>query len=277
MKKTFLTICLLALTLGATAQEVTIKKGKATMSEADYKALVQKAEQVDRLQAELATVRTQLEAAEASQRAVLTTFEDSASYAIGQDVANGWAQQNLGINARVAGQAMIDVVNGSYKWNSNTSRSLLQRFQQNFERREKERQNAMMAGKDQNIADGKDFLAKNANNKSVYTTKSGLQYRKVKEGNGKKPKPGSKVKVHYTGKLIDGKKFDSSYDRNQPIEITVGVGQVIPGWDEGIQLMDEGSKYVLFIPYNLGYGEQPVGDIPPGSTLVFEVELLEVK
>ena len=82
------------------------------------------------------------------------------------------------------------------------------------------------------------------------------------------------MKVHYTGKLIDGTTFDSSVDRGEPI--TFALNQVIPGWTEGLQLMDEGSRYMLYIPYNLGYGEQPVGSIPAGSTLVFEVELLEI-
>ena len=82
------------------------------------------------------------------------------------------------------------------------------------------------------------------------------------------------MRVHYTGMLIDGTKFDSSVDRGNPIDFR--LNEVIPGWTEGLQLMDEGSKYMLYIPYNLGYGEQPAGSIPPGSTLIFEVELLEI-
>ena len=88
------------------------------------------------------------------------------------------------------------------------------------------------------------------------------------------PKATDRVKVHYTGKLIDGTTFDSSVDRGEPI--TFALNQVIPGWTEGLQLMDEGSKYLLYIPYNLGYGERDMGNIPAGSTLVFEVELLEI-
>ena len=101
-----------------------------------------------------------------------------------------------------------------------------------------------------------------------------MKYRKIKEGNGKKPKATDRVKVHYTGKLIDGTTFDSSVDRGQPI--TFALNEVIPGWTEGLQLMDEGSKYMLYIPYNLGYGMRDMGNIPAGSTLVFEVELIEI-
>ena len=126
----------------------------------------------------------------------------------------------------------------------------------------------------ENIEKGEKFMKEIGNNKSVYTTKSGLKYRRVKEGNGKHPKATDRVKVHYTGTLIDGKKFDSSVDRGEPL--TFPLNQVIPGWTEGLQLMDEGSKYLLYIPYNLGYGTRDMGDIPAGSTLIFEVELLEI-
>ena len=109
---------------------------------------------------------------------------------------------------------------------------------------------------------------------AVYTTKSGLQYKIVKKGNGVKPKATDKVRVHYTGTLIDGTKFDSSVDRGMPAEFP--LNQVIPGWTEGLQLMDVGSKYILYIPHTLGYGTNPTGSIPPGSTLIFEVELLDI-
>ena len=204
----------------------------------------------------------------------LKTFTDSASYAIGKDIYQNWLQQNLGINGEAAGQSMIDCYKGQNTWNEATMRPLLNRFQQEFEKRQREEQEKLMAGKDDNIAAGKEFLAKNAENKSVYQTKSGLQYKIEKKGNGKKPKATDKVKVHYTGKLLDGKVFDSSVERGQPAELF--LNQVIPGWTEGLQLMDVGSKYTLYIPYNLAYGEQPVGSIPPGSTLIFEVELLEI-
>ncbi len=115
------------------------------------------------------------------------------------------------------------------------------------------------------------------NNLSAKPNPSGLYYISTLDGNGKQAMAGKKVKVHYTGTLLNGKKFDSSLDRGQPFEFTLGQGQVIPGWDEGIALMKEGGKAKLIIPSHLGYGSRGAGqDIPPNATLVFEVELLEV-
>ena len=197
----------------------------------------------------------------------MKTFNDSASYAIGRDIFRNWEQQQLGINARIAGQALIDAANAKSRLNDQEAFPLLQRFQQEFEIR-----NNPVAR--ENIEKGEKYMREISNNKSVYTTKSGLKYRRMKEGNGKHPVATDKVKVHYTGKLIDGTTFDSSVDRGAPI--TFPLNQVIPGWTEGLQLMDEGSKYMLYIPYNLGYGTRDMGNIPAGSTLVFEVELLEI-
>ena len=108
------------------------------------------------------------------------------------------------------------------------------------------------------------------------TTASGLKYIDAIIGTGSVPKAGDKVKVHYTGTLEDGTKFDSSKDRNKPFEFTLGVGQVIKGWDEGLSTMRPGGKRKLIIPSNLGYGSRSAGKIPPNSTLIFEVELIEV-
>ena len=123
---------------------------------------------------------------------------------------------------------------------------------------------------------GEDFLAENAKKDNIVVLPSGLQYEVIREGNGKKPSATSKVKCHYEGTLIDGTKFDSSYDRGEPA--TFGLNQVIAGWTEGLQLMSEGAKYRFFIPYNLGYGERGAGaSIPPYAALVFDVELIEVQ
>ena len=262
MKKTIVMVAMGAALLcgaAAQAQDVKIKKGKATMTEAYYNELKAKAEAYDQLKAK-ADAYDQL-------RAAPVTFNDSASYAIGRDIYNQWNAQQLGIDGRMAGLAMMECAIAQPRFGDNVAHPLLQRFQRAFEER------SQAAGRE-NIEKGEEFLKEISNNKSVYTTKSGLKYRKIKDGNGKKPKATDRVKVHYTGKLIDGTTFDSSVDRGQPI--TFGLGDVIPGWTEGLQLMDEGSKYMLYIPYNLGYGMRDMGNIPAGSTLVFEVELLEI-
>jgi len=125
--------------------------------------------------------------------------------------------------------------------------------------------------------DLKKFLKENKM-KNVEPTASGLIYKVVEEGTGQQAKAGDIVKVHYTGKLLNGKKFDSSYDRNQPFEFSLGAGQVIKGWDEGIALMKVGGKATLVIPSNLGYGDREIpGVIPANSTLVFDVELVGIK
>lgn len=121
----------------------------------------------------------------------------------------------------------------------------------------------------------KKFLEENAKRENVKTTASGLQYEVLQEGNGDKPSGAtSMVTVHYEGSLINGNVFDSSYKRNQPA--TFGLHQVIPGWTEGVQLMNKGAKYRFYIPSELGYGARGAGgSIPPHATLIFDVELLE--
>ena len=121
---------------------------------------------------------------------------------------------------------------------------------------------------------GKKFLEQNAQQEGVKVTESGLQYLVLKEGNGVKPGPEDAVTVHYTGRLIDGTVFDSSVERGEPA--TFGVGQVIPGWVEGLQLMSEGAAWRLFIPSNLAYGPHGTGPIQPNSTLIFDVQLIKV-
>ncbi|MEA4975310.1 MAG: FKBP-type peptidyl-prolyl cis-trans isomerase [Paludibacter sp.] len=132
----------------------------------------------------------------------------------------------------------------------------------------------MEAQYNDNKVAGQSFLAENAKKEGVITTASGLQYEVIKKGNGPLPKDTDKVKVHYHGTLVDGTVFDSSVDRGQPAEF--GVTQVIKGWVEGLQLMPVGSKYKFYIPQELAYGSQSQGQIKPFSTLIFEVELLEI-
>ncbi|MDP9804977.1 FKBP-type peptidyl-prolyl cis-trans isomerase [Acinetobacter calcoaceticus] len=127
----------------------------------------------------------------------------------------------------------------------------------------------------QNAQAGTAFLADNAKKSGVITTKSGLQYQVLKEGNGQKPKATSRVKVNYEGRLLDGTVFDSSIARNQPVEFQ--LSQVIAGWTEGLQTMKEGGKTRFFIPANLAYGEVGAGDsIGPNSTLIFDIELIKI-
>jgi len=126
--------------------------------------------------------------------------------------------------------------------------------------------------------EGEDFLAQNKTKAGVTTTQSGLQYEVLKQGKGVKPALGDSAEVHYVGTLLNGTKFDSSVDRNETFWFQVSYGTVIDGWVEGVQLMNVGSKYKFYLPYALAYGERGAGaDIPPYSTLVFEVELFSVK
>jgi FKBP-type peptidyl-prolyl cis-trans isomerase len=120
----------------------------------------------------------------------------------------------------------------------------------------------------------KSIMEQNRQDKKIKETASGLQYQVIKEGKGKKPIASDKVKVHYVGTLFNGTTFDSSRERKEPI--VFGLSQVIPGWTEGLQLMTEGSTYKFWIPAELGYGNRAVGNIPSGSLLIFEVELIEV-
>ena len=138
-----------------------------------------------------------------------------------------------------------------------------------------ERQQAEAAEKGKiNRQAGEAFLAENAKRPEVKVTPSGLQYEVIEEGDGPTPTAQDSVTVHYTGKLINGTVFDSSVDRGEPADFP--VSQVIPGFAEGLKMMNKGSKYVLYIPASLGYGNNEAGNIPAGSTLVFEVEMIEV-
>lgn len=128
---------------------------------------------------------------------------------------------------------------------------------------------------EENLKKGQEYLAENAKREGVVTTKSGLQYEVLKEGDGKSPSATDVVKCHYEGRLIDGTVFDSSYKRGEPSEFA--LNKVIKGWTEGLQLMKEGSKYRFYIPYNLAYSSQGVSVILPYSALIFDVELIEVK
>ena len=152
------------------------------------------------------------------------------------------------------------------------------RFAANVKKMADERIAAMKSEHPEETAQAAESLQQFLTKKGVVAepTESGLVYVMTAEGNGEKPEVGQKVKVHYIGKLLDGTVFDSSVERGEPIEFPLGVGQVIPGWDEGIQLMSKGEKGVLYIPYYLAYGDRAAGEkIVPYSNLVFDVELVD--
>jgi len=128
---------------------------------------------------------------------------------------------------------------------------------------------------DENKAAAEKFLAANAKKPGVVTTPSGLQYKVVREGSGEQPKPTDEVTVNYRGTFMSGREFDSSYKRGEPTSFP--LNRVIPGWTEGVGLMKPGAKYVLYVPPDLGYGFRPHAKIPPGSLLIFDVELLSAK
>ena len=200
---------------------------------------------------------------------------DKLSYALGIGIGSqlaGMGAKELNIDDFA--QAIKDVISGSeLKVDNAEAQTLVQNFFQ--EQEAKQQAAAAEAGKAAKAA-GEAFLAENGKKDGVVTLPSGLQYQVLKEGNGKKPSATDQVVCHYEGTLIDGTVFDSSYQRNQPS--TVGLNQVIAGWTEGVQLMQEGAKYRFFIPYNLAYGERGAGaQIPPFAALVFDVELIEVK
>jgi FKBP-type peptidyl-prolyl cis-trans isomerase FklB len=193
---------------------------------------------------------------------------DKFSYAIGLGIGQNLLSMGAqGINVEDFAQAVADVMNRRPTAITHTeARDIVNKYFSELE----EKMNA------ENIQKGKDFLAENAKRPEVTTLASGLQYEVIQEGNGKKPKATDKVKCHYEGTLIDGTLFDSSIKRGEPA--VFGLNQVIKGWTEALQLMSEGSKWRLYLPSELAYGAQGAGEmIPPHSTLIFEVELIEVQ
>lgn len=199
---------------------------------------------------------------------------DKLSYALGLGIGRQLAQMGAtGLSIDDFATAIKDVLAGA---ELKVSDREAQTIVQEFFRKQEEKVNAEMAEKGKKAkAEGEQYLAENANKEGVVTLPSGLQYKVLREGNGKKPKATDNVKCHYEGFLIDGTVFDSSIQRGEPAVFP--LNQVIAGWTEGLQLMQEGAKYRFFIPYHLGYGEHGAGaSIPPYAALVFDVELIEV-
>lgn len=199
---------------------------------------------------------------------------DKVSYALGLGIGQQLAQMGASdLNIDDFADAIKDVINGN---ELKVPHKDAQTIVQEYFRQQEERINAIRAEQGKAAkAEGEKFLAENGKKEGVVTLKSGLQYEVLREGNGKKPKATDQVKCHYKGTLINGQVFDSSYKRNEPAVFP--LNQVIPGWTEGLQLMQEGAKYRFYIPYILAYGESGAGgSIPPFATLIFDVELLEV-
>ena len=199
---------------------------------------------------------------------------DKVSYALGLGIGQQLAQMGASdLNIDDFADAIKDVINGN---ELKVPHKDAQTIVQEYFRQQEERINAIRAEQGKAAkAEGEKFLVENGKKEGVVTLKSGLQYEVLREGNGKKPKATDQVKCHYEGTLINGQVFDSSYKRNEPAVFP--LNQVIPGWTEGLQLMQEGAKYRFYIPYILAYGESGAGgSIPPFATLIFDVELLEV-
>ncbi len=199
---------------------------------------------------------------------------DKVSYALGLGIGRQLAQMGANdLNIDDFALAIKDIIAGKEpQIGDREAQAIVQEF---FEKQE-EKQKTAAAEKGKAAKEmGENYLAENAKKEGVVTLPSGLQYKVLKEGNGKKPKATDQVKCHYEGMLVDGTLFDSSIQRGEPA--TFPLNQVIAGWTEGLQLMQEGAKYRFFIPYHLGYGERGAGaSIPPFSALIFDVELIEV-
>jgi FKBP-type peptidyl-prolyl cis-trans isomerase len=205
---------------------------------------------------------------EAPAAPLLVNELDSISYALGMGVAKNLQSSGLdSLNMKAFDEGFIQVFNGDTTLISEADvQLLLSTYFQGLADKQREKF----------IKEGEDFLTENKLRPEVETTASGLQYEVIVKGEGPHPTTTSEVTVHYTGKLLDGTVFDSSVERGEPI--TFNLGQVIPGWTEGVQLMQPGAKYILYVPSDLAYGEKGAGaDIPPFATLIFEIELIAVK
>ncbi len=210
----------------------------------------------------------------AEDRPPLKETKDKVSYAIGLDIGNTFKKQGMQLNTDALAAGVKDAITGAKPLMSDDE---VKNTMITFSKDMNERQGKVMEEqRAKNVADGEKFLSANKAKPDVKTTASGLQYKVIKDGSGTPPKETDSVTVNYRGTLVDGTEFDSSYKRGEPA--TFPVNRVIKGWTEALQLMKPGSKYQLFIPANLAYGDRATGgDIGPASTLIFDVELLSVK
>ncbi len=201
----------------------------------------------------------------------LKTDVDSLSYAIGVSIGQNFKDQLAELPTELNSDIFLTAFKRAYQGKDlKISDEQAEEIINNFFKKEADKEIA------EKMKEGKEFLLENSKKEGVQTTESGLQYIVVTQGTGKKPAETDKVSVHYEGKLIDGQVFDSSIKRGEPTSFK--LSDVIAGWREGLQLMPVGSKYILYIPYDLAYGERGAGGIiPPYATLIFEVELLGIE
>jgi FKBP-type peptidyl-prolyl cis-trans isomerase FklB len=203
---------------------------------------------------------------------VFKTEMDKVSYIIGTQIGGNLKKAEIDVNLELLIQGLKDTLQGK---EPALSQAYMQKVYSDWQQRLRAEQLAKQKKEAaENLAAGTTFLEANKAKEDVKVLPSGLQYKVITEGTGNTPTADDKVKTHYRGTLIDGTEFDSSYKRNKPAEFR--VKGVIKGWTEALQLMKEGGKWELYIPANLAYGERPRPGIPPNSTLVFEIELIEI-
>lgn len=219
---------------------------------------------------------TSLHAQETAKKPAATAdLKKDASYCIGVSIGRNFKDQALDLDSEQLMQGLKDALGGAkVRFSDEQVQEILTAFQTRVAAEEAAKRK-MLAEK--NKTEGAEFLAANGKKAGIKTTPSGLQYEVLKAADGPAPKATDSVKVHYKGTLLDGTQFDSSYDRGEPI--TFALDGVIKGWTEGLQLMNVGSKYRLYVPAELAYGAnpRPGGPIGPNAVLVFEVELLGIE
>ena len=209
----------------------------------------------------------------AEENVALKDQKDKVNYSIGMDIGNTLKNLSVDVNFDILVQGIRDVLSGNKTLlTAQESRDIIIAFQKEMAAKQMERMKELG---EKNKKEGETFFAENKIKEGVITRPSGLQYKVIKEGTGEMPKPTDTVTTHYIGTLIDGTEFDSSYRRGQPA--TFKVNGVITGWTEALQMMKAGSKWRLFVPPHLAYGERGTGrDIGPNATLIFDVELLSI-
>jgi FKBP-type peptidyl-prolyl cis-trans isomerase FklB len=213
------------------------------------------------------------DAVKPGDNAELKSLKDRASYSIGLNMGKNMKQQGVEIDIKLLARGLEDGLTGGKALMTDVEcRTCMMEFQKEMTSKQADRNKG--AG-ERNKKEGEAFLAENKKKPDVTTLPSGLQYKVITMGTGPKPTATDTVTTHYRGTLIDGKQFDSSYDRGEPTSF--GVSQVIKGWTEALQLMPVGSKWQLFIPSELAYGERGAGaDIGPNATLIFDIELIKI-